>query len=63
MSDMKDKIRQTVLGSRLYKDFSDLTNGILKKQDASVEALERANKIIEDEVEELAEQVHELVKS
>lgn len=63
MSDMKYKIKQTVLESRLYKDFSNLANGILKKQDASVEALERANKIIEDEVEELAEQVHELVKS
>jgi peptidoglycan hydrolase CwlO-like protein len=63
MSDMKDKIKRLLLESKLYKDFSNLTNGILKKQDASVEALERANKIIEDEVEELAEQVHELMKS
>ena len=63
MGDMKDKIKQTVLESRLYNDFSNLANGLLKKQEASVEALERANKIIEDEAEELAEQVHELMKS
>lgn len=63
MSDVKDRIRQTVLESRLYKDFSNLTNEIMKKQDAGVEALERANKIMEAEAEELAEQVHELMKS
>ncbi len=61
MSDMKDKIRQIVLESRLYKDFSGLTNGILKNQDAAAEALERANKIIEDEAEELAGQVPKLI--
>lgn len=60
---MKDKIKQTVLESRLYNDFSNLANGLLNKQDVSVEALERANKIIEDEVEELAEQVSQLINS
>jgi hypothetical protein len=60
MSDIKDKIRQTVLESRLYKDFSSLTNELLKNQGA--ERIEFANKIIQDEVEELTEQVSLLIK-
>jgi len=64
MSDIKDKIKQTVLESRLSRDFSNLANELLKKQNASAEVLERANRIIEDEIiEELAEQVSLLVKS
>lgn len=59
MSDIKDRIRETVLKSRLHKDFSSLTNELLKNQ--TVEAL-KANKIISDEVEELAEQISMLVK-
>ena len=52
MSDIKDRIRETVLKSRLLKDFSSLTNELLKNQ--TVEAIEFANKIISDEVEELS---------
>jgi hypothetical protein len=63
MHDMKDRIRQTLLQSRLYKDFSTLTNEIMKKEDAGIEALERANYIMEDEAEELAEQLHQLMKT
>ena len=63
MSDIKGKIKRTVLESRLYRDFSNLANELLKKQNASAEVLERANRIIEDEIEELAEQVSLLVKS
>jgi lipopolysaccharide biosynthesis regulator YciM len=61
MSDIKGRIKQTVRESRLYKDFSTLTNELLKNQ--SAEAVKRANEIIEDEVEELAEQVSLLIKS
>ncbi|MGH7801467.1 MAG: hypothetical protein ACREOW_12735 [Thermodesulfobacteriota bacterium] len=60
MSDIKDRIRETVLKSRLHKDFSSLTNGLLKNQ--TVEAIEFANKIISDEVEELAEQISTVIK-
>ena len=63
MSDMRDRIRQTVLDSRLYKDFSNLTNEIMKKQAAGVAPVERAINIMEDEAEELVEQLHELLKS
>ncbi|MGH7908728.1 MAG: hypothetical protein ACRENW_02635 [Thermodesulfobacteriota bacterium] len=52
MSDIKDRIRGTVLKSRLHKDFSIPTNEQLKNQ--TVEAIEFANKIISDEVVELA---------
>ncbi len=60
MSDIKDRIRETVLKSRLLKDFSSLTNELLKNQ--TVEAIEFANKIISDEVEELAEQISTVIK-
>ncbi len=60
MSDIKDRIRETVLKSRLLKDFSSLTNELLKNQ--TVEAIEFANKIISNEVEELAEQISILIK-
>ncbi len=60
MADIKTKIRETVIESRLYKDFSNLTNELLKNQ--TVEAIEFANKIISDEVEELAEQISMLIK-
>jgi len=59
MSDIKDRIRETVLKSRLHKDFSSLTNELLKNQ--TVEAIEFANKIISDEVEELDEQISILI--
>lgn len=60
MSDIRDRIRETVLKSRLHKDFSNLTNELLKNQ--TVKAIEFANKIISDEVEELAEQISILIK-
>lgn len=63
MSDIKDKIRQTVFSSRLYRNLSNTTNGFLRKQNADAEVLERANRIIEDEVEELVEQISLLVKT
>ena len=59
MSDIKDRIRETVLKSRLHKDFSIPTNELLKNQ--TFEAIEFANKIISDEVEELSEQISILV--
>ncbi len=46
--------------SRLHKDFSSLTNELLINQ--TVEAIEFANKIISDEVEEPAEQISMLIK-
>ncbi|GIW46671.1 MAG: hypothetical protein KatS3mg078_0548 [Deltaproteobacteria bacterium] len=54
MTEVKEKIKKTVLESRLYKDFSHLTIELLKKQNARAEAIERANEIIQSEVEELA---------
>jgi hypothetical protein len=60
MSNIRDRIREAVLKSRLHKDFSNITNELLKNQ--TVEAIEFANKIISDEVEELAEQISMLVK-
>lgn len=60
MSDIKDKIRFVVRGSRLYKDFSNLTDQLLKNQ--SDEAVESANKIIEGQVEELVEELFLLIK-
>ncbi|GBD38150.1 hypothetical protein HRbin37_00395 [bacterium HR37] len=53
MTEVKEKIKKTVLESRLYKDFSHLTVELLKKQNARAEAIERANEIIQGEVEEL----------
>jgi phosphoribosyl-ATP pyrophosphohydrolase len=53
MTEVKEKIKKTVLESRLYKDFSHLTVELLKKQNAKAEAIERANEIIQGEVEEL----------
>ncbi|KRT65916.1 MAG: hypothetical protein XU11_C0017G0042 [Candidatus Dadabacteria bacterium CSP1-2] len=60
MSNIRDRIREAVLKSRLHKDFSNITNELLKNQ--TVEAIEFANKIISDEVEELAEQISMLIK-
>lgn len=59
MSNIRDRIREAVLKSRLHKDFSNITNELLKNQ--TVEAIEFANKIISDEVEELAEQISMLI--
>ncbi|HEX3036717.1 MAG TPA: hypothetical protein VHT73_16625 [Thermodesulfobacteriota bacterium] len=60
MGNIKDKIRFVVRGSRLYKDFSNLTDQLLKNQ--SDEAVESANKIIEGQVEELVEELFLLIK-
>ena len=60
MSSVKDKIRFVVTGSRLYKDFSNLTDQLLRNQ--SDEAVESANKIIEGQVEELVEELFLLMK-
>ncbi len=60
MTDIRNKIREIVIESRLYKDFSTLTNQLLKNQ--NVEAIDFANKIISDEVEELAEQISQIIQ-
>lgn len=60
MTDIRNKIREIVIESRLYKDFSSLTNQLLKNQ--NVEAIDFANKIISDEVEELAEQISQIIQ-
>ncbi len=61
MGDIKDKIRFVVRGSRLYKDFSNLTDQLLKNQ--SAEAVESASNIIEGQVEELVEELSQLMKN
>lgn len=63
MSDIKDKIKSTVLESRLCRDFSTLATELLKKQNARADAFESTNKIINEEVEELAQQISLLIES
>jgi hypothetical protein len=61
MSDLiKDRVRNTVLRSRLHRDFLELTNELLKNQTS--EAIEFANKIITEEVEELTQAISTLMQ-
>ncbi|HEY7535669.1 MAG TPA: hypothetical protein VH878_06950 [Thermodesulfobacteriota bacterium] len=61
MSDLiKDRVRDTVLRSRLHRDFLELTNELLKNQTS--EAIEFANKIITEEVEELTQEISILMQ-
>ncbi len=61
MSDIiKGRIRETLLQSRLHKDFLTLTNELFKDQ--ALQAIEVANNIISDEVEELAQEISALME-
>jgi hypothetical protein len=60
VTDIKDRIRETLSQSRLHKDFLTLTNELLKNR--TLESVELANKIISDEVEGLAQEISALME-